>query len=64
MYLLFLFAGKLVGLENALNRLKDILPVKTKEALYHVFKLSYSYYCSKVWHHCGSRNTKELERAG
>ena len=47
---------------NALNRLGNILPVKTKEALYRVFTLPNFYYCSQVWHHCGSRNTKKLER--
>ena len=41
---------------NILNRLKNILPLKTKEALYHSFVLPYFNYCSQVWHHCGTRN--------
>ncbi len=54
---------KVGGQVNALNRLKNFLPVKTKEALYHAFILPNFYYCGQVWHHCGARNTKKLERA-
>ena len=46
---------------NALNRLKNILSVKTKESLYRSFVLPYFYYCSQVWHNCGKRNTNKLE---
>lgn len=42
---------------NALNRLKNILPLKTKESLYRSFILPNFYYCNQVWHHCGKRNT-------
>ena len=41
---------------SALNRLKNILPLKTKESLYRAFKLPYFNYCNQVWHHCGKRN--------
>ena len=47
---------------NALNRIDNILLVETKEALYHAFILPNFYYCSQVWHLCGTRNTKKLER--
>ena len=47
---------------NVLNRLKNILPLKTKEALYHSFVLPYFNYCSQVWHHCGTRNARKLEK--
>ena len=53
---------KVGGQVNALNRLKNILPVKTKEALYRAFILPNFYYCGQVWHHCGARNSKKLER--
>ncbi|CAH3127709.1 unnamed protein product, partial [Porites lobata] len=26
------------------------------------FVLPHFYYCSQVWHHCGSRNTKKIEK--
>ena len=44
------------------NRLKNVLPCKTKEALYRAFILPHFDYCSQIWHHCGARNTKKLER--
>ena len=37
---------------SALNRLKNILPLKTKESLYRAFIPSYLNYCNQVWHHC------------
>ena len=49
------------GQVNALNRLKNVLPCKTKEALYRAFILQHFDYCSQIWHHCGARNTKKLE---
>ena len=49
---------------NALNRLKNILPLKTKESLYRSFVLPYFYYCNQVWHHCGKRNTAKIESKG
>ena len=42
---------------SALNRLKNILPLKTKESLYRGFILPYFNYCNQIWHHCGKRNT-------
>ena len=53
---------KVGGQVNALNRLKNVLPCKTKEALYRAFILPHFDYCSQIWHHCGARNTKKLER--
>ena len=50
------------GQVNALNGLKNVLPWKTKEALYCAFILPHFVYCSQIWHHCGARNTKKLER--
>lgn len=46
---------------NALNRLKNILPLKTKELLYRAFILPNFYYCNQVRHHCGKRNTAKIE---
>ena len=36
--------------------------IKVKELLYRAFVLPHFYYCSQVWHHCGSRNTKKIEK--
>ena len=47
---------------SALNRLKNILPLKTKESLYRAFILPYFNYCNQVWHHCGKRNTVKIEK--
>lgn len=51
---------KVGGQANALNILKNILPVKTKEALYHALFDRIIFCCSQVWHHCGYRNTKKI----
>ena len=45
---------------SALNRLKNILPLKSKESLYRAFILPYFNYCNQVWHHCGKMNTAKL----
>ena len=50
------------GQVNALNRLQNILPCKVKELMYRAFVLPHLYYCSQVLHHCGSRNTKKIEK--
>ena len=50
------------GQVNALNRLQNILPCKVKELLYQVFVLPNLYYCGQIWHHCGLRNTKKIEK--
>ena len=47
---------------NALNRLQNILPCKVKELLYRAFILPHFYYRSQIWHYCGSRNTKKIEK--
>ena len=53
---------KVGGQVNALSRLQNILPCKIKESPYRAFVLPHFYYCSQVWHHCGSRNTKKIEK--
>ena len=53
---------KVGGQVNALNRLQNILPCKVKELMYRAFVLPHFHYCSQVWHHCGSRNTKKIEK--
>ena len=47
---------------SALNRLKNILPLKTKESLYRAFILPYFNYCNQIWQHCGKRNTAKIEK--
>ena len=47
---------------SALNRLKNILPLKTEESLYLAFILPYFNYCNQVRHHCGKRNTAKIEK--
>ena len=42
-----------------MNRLKNVLPSKTKEALYRAFILPHFDYCSQIW---PARNTKKWER--
>ena len=55
---------KVGGQVNALNRLQNILPCKVTELLYRAFALPPFYHCKqiKLWHHCGSRNTKKIEK--
>ena len=53
---------KVGGQVNALNRLKNILPCRTKETLYRAFILLHFTYCSQIWHHYGARNTRKIER--
>ena len=48
--------------ELSAERKENVLPCKTKEALYHAFDLSHFDFCSQIWHHCGARNTRKLER--
>ena len=43
-------------------QVRRILPCEVKELLYRAFVLPHFYYCSQVWHHCGSRNTKKIEK--
>ena len=46
---------------SALNRLKNILPLKTKESLYRAFIPPYLNYCNQVWHHCWKSQLKGFE---
>ena len=56
------FCGKVSAQISALNRLKNTLPLKTKESLYHAFILPYFNYCNQIWHHCRKRNTAKIEK--
>ena len=56
------FCRKVSAQISGLNRLKNILPLKTKESLYRAFILPYFNYCNQVWHHCGKRNTVKIEK--
>ena len=56
------FCRKVSAQISALNRLKNILPLKTKELLYRAFILPYFNYCNQVWHHFGKRNTVKIEK--
>ena len=47
---------------NALNRLKNIIALKTKESLYRSIILPNFYYCNQVRLHCGKRNTTKIEK--
>jgi hypothetical protein len=47
---------------NCLIRLSRTLSTNVKLLLYKSFILSNFNYCPAVWHHCGSTNTKNLER--
>ena len=55
---------KIGGQVNALNRPKEYLRCKAKEALYRAFILPHSYffYCSQVRLHFEARNTSKLAR--
>ena len=57
------FCRKVSAQISALNRLKNILPLNTKESLYRAFILPYFNYFNQVWHHCGKRNTAKIEKA-
>ena len=46
---------------SALNRLKNILPLKTKGSLYRPFVPPFFNYCNQVWHHCGKSQLKGFE---
>ena len=56
------FCGKVSAQISALNRLKNTLPLRTKESRYRAFILPYFDYCNQVWHHCGKRNTAKIEK--
>ena len=47
---------------NARNRLKNILPLQTKESLYRSFIVPNFYSSNQVWHHYGKRNTTKIEK--
>ena len=39
-----------------------IINTDTKTKLYNAYLLPHLYYCCVVWHHCGQRNLKKLEK--
>ena len=40
----------------------NVLNTDTKTKLYNAYLLPHLYYCCAVWHHCGERNLKKLEK--
>ena len=55
-------ARKATGQLNCLKRIAYGLQIPVKLLLYKSFVMSYFSYCPVVWHHCGSGNTKKLEK--
>ena len=45
-----------------LQRHKKLINTDTKTKLYNAYLLPHLYYCCVVWHHCGQRNLKKLEK--
>ncbi len=43
-------------------RFKNIFDFKEKEKIYNTFILVNFNYCPTIWHLCGKRNTKKIER--
>ena len=46
---------------NVMIRFRKMLSAPISLRLYKAFILPHFYYCSTVWHFCGSRNTDQLE---
>lgn len=46
---------------NVMSRFRNIISKDTMLKLYKAFILPHFYYCSSVWHFCGTRNTEKLE---
>ena len=47
---------------QVLQRHKKLINTDTKTKLYNAYLLPHLYYCCIVWHHCGQRNLKKLEK--
>ena len=45
-----------------MQRHKKLINTDTKTKLYNAYLLPHLYYCCAVWHHCGERNLKKLEK--
>ena len=46
---------------NVILRLRNIISKDTMLRLYKAFFLPHFYFCSSVWHFCGTRNSQKLE---
>ena len=46
---------------NVMLRLRNIMSKDTMFRLYKAFILPHFYFCSSVWHFCGTRNSQKLE---
>ena len=46
---------------NVMLRLRNIISKDTMFRLYKAFILPHFYFCSSVWHFCGTRNSQKLE---
>ena len=47
---------------QVMQRHKKLINTDTKTKLYNAYLLPHLYYCCVVWHHCGQRNLKKLEK--
>ena len=47
---------------QVMQRHKKLINTDTKTKLYNAYLLPHLYYCCAVWHHCGQRNLKKLEK--
>ena len=47
---------------NALKRLSKFLTLESRMAIFRSFIMSNFNYCSLVWHVCGVKNTRKLEK--
>ena len=47
---------------QVMQRHKKLINTDTKIKLYNAYLLPHLYYCCVVWHHCGQRNLKKLEK--
>ena len=47
---------------QVVQRHKKLIDTDTKAKLYKGYLLPHLYYCCVVWHHCGQRNLRKLEK--
>ena len=47
---------------QVMQRHKKLINTDTKTTLYNAYLLPHLYYCCAVWHHCGQRSLKKLEK--
>ena len=53
---------RISNLIQVMQRHKKLINTDTKTKLYNAYLLPHLYYCCAVWHHCGQRNLKKLEK--